>query len=97
MFLDQTKDQANYINPTRYRARTRDPIKSNMRMHSLIDIYRDKNKYATAYTFKDKTGDNQMNRIDYFLVDQETGAYTNRAKIEELCLRKCYLTFFINI
>ena len=26
-----------------------------------------------------------MRRIDYFLVDQETGAYTNKANIEEIC------------
>ena len=57
-----------------------------MRLHSLIDIYRDTNKDSNTYTYKDKTGaPYQMSRIDYFLVDQETGAYTTKAKIEEIC------------
>ena len=55
-----------------------------MRIHSLVDIYRELNKEAREHTYKDKTGSNQMSRIDYFIVDQETAAYTNSAKIEEI-------------
>ena len=57
-----------------------------MRLHTLINIYRDTNKDSHTYTYRDKTGaPYQMSRIDYFLVDQETGAYTTKAKIEEIC------------
>ena len=40
VFLDPNKDQTNYTDPTRYRARIRKRIKSKMRLHTLIDIYR---------------------------------------------------------
>ena len=49
-------------------------------------IYTDSNKDSLSYTYKDNTGaPYQMSRIDNFLVDQETGAYTTKEKIEEIC------------
>ena len=86
MYLDPEKDQKHYNNPNLYRARSRAAIKRNMIIHSLMDIYRDINKESLSYTYKDKTGTPyQMSRIDYFLVDQETGSYTTKAQIEEIC------------
>ena len=61
VYLDPIKDQLNYTNPVRYRAKTRNCIKSNMRVHSLVDIYRQLNEQSTEVTFKDKRGRNFVN------------------------------------
>ena len=42
VFLDTEKDQKNYKAPGKYRPKTREEIKSKMRTHNLIDIYREK-------------------------------------------------------
>ena len=68
----------------RYRAKTRNCIKSNMRVHSLVDIYRQLNKQSTEFTFKDKRGRNQQSRLDFFLTDPETAAHTNSALINPI-------------
>ena len=59
--LDRIKKKAD---PTRYRARTRELIKSKTRVHSVIDLYRDFFLQKQEYTYLHKTGANQQNRID---------------------------------
>ena len=44
VFLDTEKDHKNYKNPAKYRAKTREEIKSKMRTHNLSDIYREQNQ-----------------------------------------------------
>ena len=52
-----------------------------MRVHSLVDIYRQLNEQSTEFTFKDKIGKNQQSRLNFFLTDTETAAHTNSALI----------------
>ena len=56
------------MNPNNYRARSREAIKSNMIIHSLVYIYRDINKDATAYTYGIKcVGRIVTKSLSYFL------------------------------
>ena len=55
-----------------------------MRTHSLIDIYREANPTDREYTYKDRAGTTTESRLDYFIVDQETAAYTTRTSIEPI-------------
>ena len=55
-----------------------------MRIHSLVDIYRQLNEQSSEYTFKDKRGTNQQSRLDFFLTDIETAAHTNKATIDPI-------------
>ena len=84
VFLDPKVDQKNYKNPEKYREKTREAIKSKIRTHSLIDIYRVENPTDREYTYKDKTGTATESRLDYFLVDEETAACTTKASIEPI-------------
>ena len=84
VFLDPRVDQKNYRYPEKYREKTREAIKSKIRTHSLIDIYRIENPTDREYTYKDKTGTATESRLDYFLVDEETAACTTKASIEPI-------------
>ena len=84
VFLDPKVDQKNYRNPEKYREKTREAIKSKIRTHSLIDIYREANPTAREYTYKDRAGTTTESRLDYFIVDQETAAYTTKTSIEPI-------------
>ena len=85
VFLDPQLDQIKHVDPTNYRAKTRELIKSKRTVHSLIDIYRGEKLQKKEYTYLDKTGAKQPSIINYFLVDQETAAHTNNAKIKNIC------------
>ena len=84
VFLNPKMDQKYYRNPEKYRSKTRDTIKSKMRIHSLSDVYREQNPTTSEYTFKDRVGSNTHSRLDYFLVDQETASYTTKTSIEPI-------------
>ena len=69
VFLDTKLDQENYKNPEKYRSKTREVINSQMRTHTLSDIYREENPTIKTFTYMDRAGTKTKSRLDYFLVD----------------------------
>ena len=55
-----------------------------MRVHSLVYIYRQLNEHSSEFTFRDKRGKNQQSRLDFFLINIETAAHTNKAMIHPI-------------
>ena len=69
VFLNPKVDQENYKNPDKYRTKTREVLNSQIRTHSLSDIYREENPTINAFTYKDRTGTKTKSKLDYFIVD----------------------------
>ena len=55
-----------------------------MRTHTLSDIYREQKPTTKEYTYKDRAGTTTESRLDYFIVDQETGSFTTKTSIEPI-------------
>ena len=55
-----------------------------MRTHTLLDIYREQNPTTKDFTYKDRAGTRTESRLDYFIVDQETAAFSTKTSIEPI-------------